>query len=50
MVPDPGLTCGHPVLHARRELAHFEDLVQVVQVLHVAGVMPSKNFVFAHGL
>ncbi len=50
VVPYPGFTRGHPVLHARRELAYFKDLVQVIEVLDVAGVVPSKNFVFAHGL
>ena len=48
MVPYPGFARWHPVLHARRELAYLVNFVKVLKVLNVPGVVPSKNFVFAH--
>ena len=40
----PRFAGWHPVLGVRGELAYFIDLVQVLHVLHVAGVMPSEIF------
>jgi hypothetical protein len=43
MVLDPRFTGWHPVPLLRRELTHFEDLLEMVHVLDVAAVMPSKH-------
>jgi hypothetical protein len=42
MVLDPRFTGWHPVPLLRRELTHFEDLLEMVHVLDVAAVMPTK--------
>ena len=42
MVLDPRFTGWHPVPLAGCELTHFEDLLEMVHVLDVAAVMPSK--------
>ena len=43
MVLDPRFTCRHPVPLAGCELTHFEDLLEMVHVLDVAAVVPSKD-------
>ncbi len=43
MVLDPCFTCGHPVPLRWCELTDFEDLLEMVHVLDVAAVVPSKD-------